>query len=215
MELAQLVSLPKRRLWDVRGASGPWIDYLCATYPAWAAISDRSLASRDGWPTGLQPDQAPIYAHNQRHIEAPPDVVFRELCTARSWPTYYENASRVALPEGVEQLTLGLEFRFRTFGTTFHARVVEHEPNRRLAWSCHGSFPRINVHHRWLLEPQRGGTLVVTEETNVVGSLRWFGPLHRRLNALLASSGVNLALHAAHERWLVALQTHIESQTND
>ena len=215
MELAQLVPLPKRKLWDTRGASGPWIDYLCATYPAWAVNSDRTLASRSGWPPGLEPERTPIFAHNQQYIEAPPNVVFRELCAARNWPTYYENASSVELPEGAEQLTPGLAFRFRTFGTTFQARVVEYETNRRLAWSCEGSFPRIHVHHRWSLEAQGGGTCVVTEETNVVGTLRWFGPIHRRLNSLLASSGVNLALHAAHERWLTALKAHIESRTND
>ncbi len=206
--------MPRRRLLDVRGQSGPWIDYLCERYPEWVESSNRASAS-EAWPRGSEPAAAPVFAHNRVLIDAPAETVFGELCEASSWPTYYENASRVRLPHRSERLQLGMAFRFRTFGVSFRARVVELEPTRRLAWECVGSFPRIRVYHRWSLMAQDTGTLVVTEETNVVDTLRWFPLVHRQLTELLRTSGVDRALHAAHQRWLTALKARIESRTND
>lgn len=210
VELATRVELPKRSFFDVRGGSGPWIDYFRATYPEWAVPSDAAEASPVPWPPGFEPHATPVFAHNEISIAAPGDVVFRALCDARRWPRYYENASGVALADGAERLGAGTSFHFTTFGVRFSARVVTFEPDRALAWWCAGGFPRVHVHHRWLLEPDGGGTLLVTEETNFVATLRRLGLARRVLDRQFARSGLREALPAAHQRWLTALKREIE-----
>jgi hypothetical protein len=215
-ELARGVKLPKKAICDLRGASGPWIDYFCASYPDWAKICDPSRAEPVPWPVGFDPDRTPIFAHNEITIAAPPARVFRALLDARSWPSYYENASQIELPSGETELAPGARFRFTTFGVAFDAAVTLFETNRALGWTCFGGTPEISVHHRWLLAPIVSGgegeqTRLVTEETNFIASFHWLSPLCRWLNEQLAASGTRQALPAAHQRWLSELRRVIEA----
>jgi hypothetical protein len=211
IELADSVALPPAQRWDLRGPTGPWIDYLRSRYAEWAHASELTAARPEPWPAGFAPGTTPIFAHNELSIAAAPAQVFAALLDARAWPSYYENASRVQLPAGSERLGPGTRFRFTTFGVSFDARVTLFEPERALGWTCQGGFPTLSVHHRWLLEPVASGTRVVTEETNFISALRWLPPLNRWFNALLERSGTREALPAAHQRWLTVLKERVES----
>ncbi len=213
LELAGSIELPRTPLFDLRGPSGPWIDYFRRTYPEWAKACDVESTRPAPWPARFDPRVTPIFAHNELSIQAPPAVVFRALCDARRWGTYYENASDVELSGGAEALAPGLAFHFRTFGVRYAAEVVTFEPDRALAWECAGGFPVLSVHHRWLLEPEGDGTRLVTEESNFISSLAWIGFVRRWLNAQLAASGTKEALPAAHQRWLTALKSVLESSS--
>jgi hypothetical protein len=209
-ELALGVKLPETSAYDLRGPSGPWIDYFRKTYPEWAKASDPRDARPRPWPKGFEPDVTPIFAHNEIVIAAPPARVFAALLDARSWSTYYENASKLELPAGVERLGPDVHFGFTTFGVAFSAQITLFEADQALGWTCTGGTPELSVHHRWLLEPEGSGTRLVTEETNYISGFGWLGPLARWFNQKLAESGTREALPAAHQRWLTELKRVVE-----
>ena len=209
-ELALDIKLPARSAYDLRGPSGPWIDYFRKTYPQWAKASELRDARPRPWPKGFEPAATPVFAHNEIAVAAPAERVFRALLDARAWPTYYENASKIELPAGVEHLGAGVRFGFTTFGVAFDAQITLFELNVALGWTCTGGTPELSVHHRWLLEPEAAGTRLVTEETNFISGFAWLGPLSRWCNQKLAESGTREALPAAHERWLTELKRVLE-----
>lgn len=212
-ELALGVKLPATSAYDLRGPSGPWIDYFRGTYPEWAKASDPRESRPHPWPKGFEPGVTPIFAHNEIEIAASSARVFSALLAARTWPGYYENASKLELPDGVDRLGPGVKFRFTTFGVAFAAEITLFEAEQALGWTCKGGMPELSVHHRWLLEPSGAGTRLVTEETNFISGFAWLGPLSRWCNQKLAESGTREALPAAHQRWLTELKRVVESQS--
>jgi hypothetical protein len=210
LELAPGVKLPATPAYDLRGPSGPWIDYFRKTYPEWAKPSDPRDARPRPWPKGFEPGATPVFAHNEIVIAASPARVFSALLDARAWPAYYENASKLELPAGVDHLGPDVRFGFTTFGVAFDAQITLFVANEALGWTCTGGTPELSVHHRWLLEPEADGTRLVTEETNFISGFAWVGPLSRWFNQKLADSGTREALPAAHERWLTELKRVVE-----
>jgi len=143
------------------------------------------------WPEHYSPQNAPVHVRNTLEIDAPAENIWAWLVCAESWPDWYSNASRVRIGGGEPNLSLGAEFRWRTFGVGIRSKVQEFVPCSRIAWD--GSAFGISVYHAWLIVEQGDGCLVVTEETQ-------HGPV-ARLGALLMPKRMS----AYHQIWLESL----------
>lgn len=92
-------------------------------------------------------------------IAAPPDVVFAILADPRQHPRIDGSGSVRNVIAGPDRLAKGDRFSvdMKLFGLPYKISnlVVEHEPDRRIAWRHFGG-------HRWRyeLEPTPGGTRV-------------------------------------------------------
>jgi hypothetical protein len=71
------------------------------------------------------------------------------------------------------------------------------EPGQEIGWSVDN--PRFSVHHAWVLIPERGGTRVITEETQ-----KGADPIKFRL------AQAN-AMYDARDWWMSALKVRSES----
>ncbi|MDQ3761006.1 MAG: SRPBCC family protein [Actinomycetota bacterium] len=130
-----------------------------------------------GWPAGEHPDNAAVFAHNERIIPAPPERVWELIVAVQDWSKFYANARFVALGDPAqEHLRPGSVFRWVTFGVPITSEVDSCEPPVRIGWRWWGRGPRgydlAHGYHGWLLEPHERGTRVVTEETQC-----GFGPV--------------------------------------
>ena len=128
------------------------------------------------WPIGMEPENVPVYARNEIVIAAPPPTVWRWLCRAELWPSWYSNCSAMTIdsPPGHHELESGTEFTWKTFGAQIHSRVLVFEPNRELGWDAHGI---LTAYHGWTLESEDSGCRVITEETQrgfVPTIARWY-----------------------------------------
>lgn len=122
------------------------------------------LAERFIWPTGFEPEKCPVHAHNELHIDAPADLVWSWLIHASSWPEWYSNSKDVRFESTAgPDLALGTEFTWKTFGVRIRCVVKDFVPGEYLSWQA--DFIGGSALHAWALDPQSGGCLVVTEET--------------------------------------------------
>ncbi len=117
------------------------------------------------WPEGYQPARADVFAHNEIVIPAPAAVVWRILLRAEAWPEWYPNAHDIHFVSHTgPDLRNRSRFRWNTFGFRISSKVLEFEPERRIAWNAHGIG--VDAYHVWLLTPlEDGSTHVLTEET--------------------------------------------------
>jgi uncharacterized protein YndB with AHSA1/START domain len=144
------------------------------------------------WPPGLDPASCPVFVSNQHLVPAPPADVWRWLCRADLWPTWFARSSNVRFRGGPSPvLGVGSRVVWGMLGATISVTVRRCEPRRLLDWE--GGATGVHAYHAWLLEPAAGGTLVRTEETER-------GPLPWVLRWYLRG-----ALHAAHQDWLESL----------
>jgi uncharacterized protein YndB with AHSA1/START domain len=110
-------------------------------------------------------------------IAAPPDVVFAIVADPRQHPRIDGSGSVRAIITGPDRLEKGATFgaSMKLFGVpyTIRNRVVEFEPDRRIAWRHFGA-------HRWRyeLEPTADGGTRVTETFDYSRyGRRWAGVL--------------------------------------
>ena len=117
------------------------------------------------WPEHYLPANTHVHVSNQIVIDAPADTVWAWLIRAGSWPNWYTNSADIHfLSHAGPDLRDRSRFRWKTFGARITSKVLEFEPERRLAWDAHGVG--ISAWHAWLLTPQPGGTThILTEET--------------------------------------------------
>jgi len=150
------------------------------------------------WPASHTPDSAVVFAHNEIVIAASCDQVWLRLIDAAGWPAWYANASDVRI-EGARDGLLAAQsvLRWTTFALAVESRIHEFEPNARLGWF--GKAEGVDAYHTWLLRPQGGQCLVVTEEV-----------LRGEVAQSLLGSQPG-ALHDAHEQWLLGLKRRSES----
>ncbi len=146
------------------------------------------------WPAGLEPANAPVFAHNEIVSTLPPARIWPVLIRAARWPDLYTNCKRLRFlnHEGPD-LRPGTRFSWWTFGVPVETVIDGFEPERYLAWSGTGLGAR--GHHAWILEATAdGGTRFVTEETQA-GAVPWiFAPLLRA------------GLRHYHQRWLEGIE---------
>ena len=112
---------------------------------------------------GLEPRNVDVFVHNEGWIDAPPDIVWANLIDAAQWPSWYSNSADMRIEGGPSELAAGVGFTWKTFGLPIRSTVVAFEPVREIGWSVDN--PQFTVHHAWVLVPERGGTRVITEET--------------------------------------------------
>ena len=156
------------------------------------------------WPDAYLPGMTDNYVSNEVIVAGLSAAeVWPLLVTPSRWPGYYDNASAVRLyADGAAELSLGMRFRFSTFGFPVEAEVNEFEPpvpgkSAHVAW--HGwvegdATARLDVHHAWLLEDLPGGRVrILTQETQNGAPAK-----------ALASTTPNPMLNA-HQAWLDGL----------
>ncbi|GAB4202046.1 MAG: SRPBCC domain-containing protein [Roseiflexaceae bacterium] len=150
------------------------------------------------WPVDLRPDQADLYAVNSLRIAAAPEAVWAWLVRAASWPQWYANCRRLVFEDGPgPDLRLGTRFSWTTFGARVHTTVEEYVPAQRLAWRGQGLGAE--GYHGWVILPQPGGCLVITEE------------VQRGLVPRVARFLLQPAMLRQHQRWLEGLVAQAQS----
>lgn len=131
------------------------------------------------WPEGYVPGFTDNYCSNEVIVFGLSTVeVWPFLNIATLWPTYYANSADVEFDDGKgPELSVGVRFRFKTFGFPVEACVVEYIPPvpgqpARIAWHGwageEGADDRLDVHHAWLIEDLSAGRVrILTQETQV------------------------------------------------
>ncbi|MGD0966181.1 MAG: SRPBCC family protein [Candidatus Acidiferrales bacterium] len=112
---------------------------------------------------GSQTRNVDVFVHNEGWIDAPPEIVWANLIDAGQWPSWYSNSADIRIEGGQSKPAKGISFSWKTFGFSIRSTVDVFEPNREIGWS--GDSPSFKVQHAWVLVPERGGTRVITEET--------------------------------------------------
>ena len=144
------------------------------------------------WPAGFSPKECPVHVVNRIDTSTPPATVWARLIHAAAWHETYANASNVRIDGGASDLSADAHFTWKTFGVALDTRVMEFEPETRIAWLA--TAPGIRAYHAWLIVPKaNGGCTLLTEETQ---------------HGLLARAGKLLfptRMSRWHQRWIEAL----------
>jgi uncharacterized protein YndB with AHSA1/START domain len=148
------------------------------------------------WPKGLEPRSVDVFVHNEGWIDAPPEIVWKNLVDASRWPTWYSNSADVQIEGGHDTLAQGVAFRWKTFGFPIESTVDTFTPNREIGWSVHKAG--FDVHHAWVLVPENGGVRVITEETQ------------KGADAIAFRLAQPNAMYDGHDWWLSALKARAE-----
>jgi uncharacterized protein YndB with AHSA1/START domain len=152
------------------------------------------------WPPGLEPRNVDVFVHNEDWIAAPPDVVWSNLIDATRWPSWYSNAADVRIDGGQSRLDKGVSFNWKTFGFPIRSTVDVFEPQREIGWSVDN--PQFEVHHAWVLVPERGGTRVITEEAQ------------KGADAIKFRLQQPNAMYDGHDWWMSALKARSEREAH-
>ena len=144
------------------------------------------------WPPGFAPSESPVHIVNRSETTTAPGVVWQRLVHAARWPEIYDNAHDVSIEGGNATLFADARFAWKTFGVALDSRVVEFEPETRIAWIAEGRGVR--ACHAWLITPLAdGGCTILTEETQH----GWIARIGRRL--------FPRRMEYWHQRWIEAL----------
>ncbi len=169
-----------------------WFLALRRNFPEWYVTSPRTKMHPHPWPARFNPLKDSVFSYNEIFIEGvAPAEIFDVLISAKNWASFYPNSGDVRFPN-CEKLFPDCEFQWKTFATKQKSKIELYEQDYALGWSAES--PGTHAFHRWILEPQTDGTLVITEECQ------------NGITAWLDSFVMNPALHAAHQLWLEALK---------
>lgn len=145
------------------------------------------------WPRGMEPEHSKVYARNEIKINADQTRIWKALCRAGLWPTWYANCGWLKFENGRgPDLELGTTFTWKTFGARVRSTVRVFEPAHALEWDAKAIGLR--AYHGWQLEPAVDGVWVITEETQN-------GPLPTLLRWYLRPT-----LHRGHQQWVESLR---------
>ena len=172
------------------------------TPPSHPSESQTDLQERIRWPERYLPARSAVFVHNEIVIAAPAGAVWRTLLRAEEWPEWYPNSANIHfVSHAGPDLRDRSRFRWNTFGVRITSKVVEFEPERRLAWVAQGIG--LEAYHAWLLRPLSDrSTHVLMEETQN-------GWLPRLGKTLLPERK-----HRLHQMWLEALAAQAAMQGN-
>jgi uncharacterized protein YndB with AHSA1/START domain len=151
------------------------------------------------WPSDFDPSTADLFAHNELLIHASCEKVFSRIVDAKSWPSWYANASNVEILGGAPMLQAGTRFRWTTFGLNIESEIHEFEPGRRVGWYGYAPGQPPAFYHTWLLTPANGGCMAVMEEAG-----------KGKDPAQLRDTDQSL-MHRGHDLWLQTLRWMSES----
>jgi uncharacterized protein YndB with AHSA1/START domain len=149
------------------------------------------------WPSHYAADRVAARVSNEITINAAPEIVWRHLIAAAAWPTWYPNSADVRIAGGVESLSAGAAFTWRTFGVTVRSQIREFIAPERIAWDAKAFL--LDAYHAWLIEPRPGGCWVLTEEHQ--------NGLTARAQALFMPN----RMYQGHALWLTKLKQKAEA----
>jgi len=152
------------------------------------------------WPQGLEPRNVDVFVHNEGWIDAPPEIVWANLIDAMQWPSWYSNSADVSIEGDHPKLAKGVSFKWKTFGFPIRSTVDVFEPNREIGWNV--DSPTFMVHHAWVLVAERGGTRVITEETQ------------KGADAIKFRLEQPKAMYDGHDWWMSALKARSEQMAH-
>jgi hypothetical protein len=157
-------------------------------------------ASPIRWPERYAPETSAVFVHNELLMHATPAAIWRTLLRAEEWPEWYSNARDIHfVSHAGPDLRDRTRFRWDTFGFRITSKVLEFEPERRLAWNAHGIG--LEAYRIWQLIPvDPNRTLVITEETQN----GWLARLGKRL--------MPQRLKRTHRLWLQQLNQRAQQQ---
>ncbi|MET0282719.1 MAG: SRPBCC family protein [Steroidobacteraceae bacterium] len=161
------------------------------------SIMKEDLARRSHqihWPGEFRPEDASLFSHNELHIEAPAEKIWRHLVDVERWPSWYPNSRNIRLLDDAVKLGAEVRWRWTTYGFAMESRVDEYVPTHRLAWYGYSPGFAPVFYHAWLLQPQGNGVHVVTE-------LAGAGTVASEIRQ--ADEGV---MHRGHDLWLATLK---------
>jgi uncharacterized protein YndB with AHSA1/START domain len=144
------------------------------------------------WPEGFVPTTADVFVHNEIHIQAPPEQIWRHLIDPSGWPRWYSNAVDVVMNEPAQVLDEGVTFDWTTYGFRISSTVAEFVPQSRLGWYEAGEDLR--AYHAWLLVDDGEGTHVIMEEIDLGGGAKQ-----------LAQTNPG-QMHRGHDLWNISLK---------
>lgn len=145
------------------------------------------------WPEGMEPEHSAVHVRNEIKIAADPARVWKWLCRAGLWPTWYSNCAWLKFENGPgPDLALDTTFVWKTLGVRVRSTVRVFEPTRSLEWD--GMAIGVRAYHGWLIEPSIEGVWVLTEETQN-------GPVAKLLRLYLKP-----ALLRGHQNWIESLR---------
>jgi hypothetical protein len=104
--------------------------------------------------------QAPLIAHQEILIQAPPEVVWKTHTDINAWSQWQPGISTAKL---AGSLAVGSIFQFKSGGLTITATIQVVEPNQRIGWT--GQALGAQARHIWLLTSHQNGTLLTTDES--------------------------------------------------
>jgi hypothetical protein len=143
------------------------------------------------WMEGFEPSRAAVHVVNRIESRTAPAIAWSRLVQAGNWPAIYANAHDVQVEGCAMTLFAGAHFTWKTFGIALKTRVMEFEPERRIAWLATGTG--VQAYHAWLITPTATGCTILTEETQ---------------HGLVARAGRLLfprRMERWHQKWLEAL----------
>jgi uncharacterized protein YndB with AHSA1/START domain len=161
----------------------------------------RQATPRINWPQGLEPRNVDVFVHNEGWIDAPPDIVWANLIDAVQWPNWYSNSADIRIEGSQSKLAKGVSFNWTTFGFPIRTTVDVFAPGREIGWDVDN--PEFKVHHAWVLVPERGGTHVITEETQ------------KGADAIKFRLEQPNAMYDGHDWWMSALKARSERMARD
>lgn len=174
-----------------------WFRLLRREFPAWYVTSSRAQAHPKPWPVRFDANRDAVFSYNEIFIpDVAPGKIFAVLISAKNWSSFYPNASDVEILSSKDgKLFADCKFQWKTFATKQKSKIELYEQDYALGWSAES--PGTHAFHRWILEPQGNGTLVITEECQ------------NGITAWLDSFIMNPGLHAAHQLWLERLKEFV------
>lgn len=135
---------------------------------------------------------APATTRQQRHLSAPPDVVFALLVSVNDWPRWQSGVTTARIVDA-DALTVGGTFRWKSRGASIVSTVHDLDAPRTVVWT--GRAIGTSAVHVWHLEPAEGGTWVRTEES----MSGWLPRLLPRMVQRALDQGVGATLDALEE----------------
>ena len=127
---------------------------------------------------------APMFAQGNVKVDAAVEEVWSTLTEVDGWPAWQSGVSS-AQSEG--PLAAGSSFEWKANGFRIQSTIQEIEPTRRIGWT--GRALGMNAIHMWTLEPENGGTRVLSQESMSGWLIRLIGMFDREfLKKSLASS---------------------------
>ncbi|MBI1307324.1 MAG: SRPBCC domain-containing protein [Bacteroidetes bacterium] len=129
-----------------------------------SVFAQQNSNEKIAFPTPYEPSKSKFYVHNEKEINAKPEVVWGFLIDALKWQSWYKGAKNISFSNPTDTLlNSNSVFNWETMGLKFQSTIKQFEPNRLLAWES--KKKSIQGYHVWLIIPTDKGCKVITDES--------------------------------------------------